>query len=302
MARGATKQNQARAAKTSAPRRKPSRGARRQSRNTYEEALFFPKLRNHAKWVFVFLAFAFAIGFVVFGVGTGTGGSALGNLFSGSNNPTGGPSTSDLQKKVAAHPNDAVAWNQLASNYLVAGNTDQAINAYVRYTALKPKSVGGLNALAGLYQTKATRLAGQLQSAQAQASAVTPSPYLQPTALSPGTKKQPGQAIFGTPVIDSTLSTAYNTRAQNLQSEQRTALTGAETIYHKIAALQPRNAAVQLSLASVAQQASDVSTMIAALQRYLVLAPHSPQAPLVRKQLKLYQASSQLTPAQPKHK
>ena len=34
-----------------------------------EDTMFFPKLRRHAKWMFVFLALVFGVGFVVFGIG-----------------------------------------------------------------------------------------------------------------------------------------------------------------------------------------------------------------------------------------
>jgi hypothetical protein len=34
-----------------------------------EDTLFFTRIRQHAKWVFVFLALSFLIGFVVFNVG-----------------------------------------------------------------------------------------------------------------------------------------------------------------------------------------------------------------------------------------
>lgn len=304
MARGATKRNQqARAAKkTATTRQKPSRGARRQTSHAYEEALFFPKLRTHAKWVFVFLALVFALGFVVFGVGSGTGAFSLGDLINGSNNTPGGPSTSGLEKKVAQNPKDAAAWLQLATNYQTSGETGKAINALVRYTTLKPKSVTGLNQLATLYQQRGSSLAAQAQTVQARASAFTPNPFLEPQPLSPGTKKHPGQAFIGTPVIDSTLSTAYNSRLQKLQTDSRTALTETETTYHKIAALHPRDPQVQLSLASAAQQGSDFATAVAALKRFLVLAPNSPEAPLVRKQLKTLKGLSQVTPVQPQGK
>ena len=36
--------------------------------------MFFPKLRKHAKWVFVLLAIVFAGGFVFLGVGSGSNG------------------------------------------------------------------------------------------------------------------------------------------------------------------------------------------------------------------------------------
>lgn len=298
MARGATKRNQqARAAKrTATTRQKPSRGARRQSAHTYEQAMFFPKLRRQAKWVFVFLAFAFAIGFVVFGVGTGSGFGGLGDLINGSNNTPSGPSASDAKKKIAENPKDAAAWHELANASLTSGDVSTAINAYNRYTLLKPKDSGAFITLAGLYQRKATNLAGPIQVAQSRANELTPNPYLEPQATTPGTKHQPGQSLFQPPIFNSTLSTIYSTRLQNLQTKQKALITKAEAAYHSVARLQPKNAQIPLQLGSVAYNFGDIPTAITAFKRYLVLAPHSQEAALVRKQLKLLQGSSSVTP------
>ena len=300
MARGATKRNQkVRAAQTAAPKRKPSRGARRQTSHSYEEAMFFPKLRNHAKWVFVFLAIVFALGFVVFGVGSGTGSFGLGDLFNSNGNTGNGPSASAAKKKIAENPKDAAAWHELATASLTSGDTATAINAFNHYTQLKPKSTAGFLQLASLYQQRAVNLQKSIANAQAQQSTLTPNPVLEPQALSPGTKKQPGQPFLGTPIINSTLSTIYSTKLQNLQTKQKAIVSKAEAAYQNIAQLQPRNAQVQLQLGSFAQQFNDIPTATLALKRYLILAPHSAEAPLVRKQLKLFQASSQLTQLQP---
>jgi tetratricopeptide (TPR) repeat protein len=298
MARGATKRNQqARAAKrTTTTRQKPSRGARRQSAHSYEQAMFFPKLRRQAKWVFVFLAFVFAIGFVVFGVGTGSGFGGLGDLINGSNNTPGGPSTSDLEKKVAQDPKDAAAWHQLATNYETSGEIGKAINALVRYTTLKPQSVNGLTDLATQYQEKATNLNAQAQAVQSRASAFTPNPVLEPQPTTPGTKHQPGRPLFQPPIINSTLASIYNTRLQNLQTEQKDATTKAEAAYRQIARLQPKDVLHQVQLGDAALGAQDISTAIAAYKRVVALAPSSPYGAYAKRQLKQLQSSSSLTP------
>ena len=56
--------------------------------------MFFPKIRAHAKWVFVLLAIVFAGSFVFLGVGSGS--SGLGDLLSGVYGPI--PQTSFLRK------------------------------------------------------------------------------------------------------------------------------------------------------------------------------------------------------------
>ncbi len=303
MARGATKRNkQIQAAKTAAPRRKPSRGARRQTRHTYEDAMFFPKLRRQAKWVFVFLAFAFAIGFVVFGVGTGSGFGGLSDLINGSNGTTHGPSASDAQKKIARNPKDAAAWHELAMASLTSGDVPTAVKALDRYTQLRPKTASAFITLAGLYQRQAQNLTAQIQAAQSQASALTPNQFLQPQAISPSTKGHPGQPLVSAPVIDSQLASIYNGRLQKLQAKQKGILSRAETAYQNVAQLQPKNAQIQLQLGSLAYNFADIPTATLAFKRYLTLAPHSQEASLVRKQLKLLGASSQLTPVQPKAK
>jgi hypothetical protein len=56
----------------------------------WEDQLFFSRLRSHAKWVFVFLAFVFAASFVLFGVGSGSSGitEAMQSLFTRSGGGT----------------------------------------------------------------------------------------------------------------------------------------------------------------------------------------------------------------------
>ena len=46
-----------------------SRRAKKSTAPSIEDTMFFPRLRRHAKWMFVFLAVALGGGFVLFGVG-----------------------------------------------------------------------------------------------------------------------------------------------------------------------------------------------------------------------------------------
>ena len=48
-----------------------TRSAKRSTAPSIEDTMFFPRLRRHAKWMFVFLAVALGGGFVLFGVGAG---------------------------------------------------------------------------------------------------------------------------------------------------------------------------------------------------------------------------------------
>src|ERR1044072_4047316 len=82
MARGAAQAQR----KRTQPPPKPKKKAQ-----SWEDQLFFARLRRHAKWMFVLLAIVFGVGFVAFGVGSGSTGISdilRGNFFGG------GPSTS----------------------------------------------------------------------------------------------------------------------------------------------------------------------------------------------------------------
>ena len=59
-----------------------------------EDTMFFPRLRRHAKWMFVLLALVFGLGFVVFGVGAG--GTGIGDIFRDQGGTSSGQSVSCL--------------------------------------------------------------------------------------------------------------------------------------------------------------------------------------------------------------
>src|SRR5216684_5844994 len=73
-----------------------------------EDTMFFPKLRAHAKWMFVLLIVVFAGGFVFLGVGSGS--SGIGDLLQGnfstlfsSSSGNSAQATKD-QKRIAKNP------------------------------------------------------------------------------------------------------------------------------------------------------------------------------------------------------
>jgi Flp pilus assembly protein TadD len=240
-----------------------------------EDTMFFPRLRRHTKWVFVALALVFGLGFVLFGVGAG--GNGIGDLFRNHQGGSSGPSVKSALKATQDRPNDPKAWNELANVYRTNGNTDQAIQAQIRYTALAPKDADGFRTLAGDYFTQAREKATEAQNAQttAQFSGSVPT----------GTPTQNGTPLFSNPL--STLapagaSSAYSTALQ----AQSAALQSAVGAYQKVAALSPDDPNVQAELGSNALQAGDTNVAITAFRRYLKLAPDSSDAPLIRRQLK----------------
>ena len=240
-----------------------------------EDTMFFPRLRRHTKWVFVALALVFGLGFVLFGVGAG--GNGIGDLFRNHQGGSSGPSVKSALKATQDRPNDPKTWNELANVYRTNGNTDQAIQAQIRYTTLAPKDADGFRTLAGDYFTQAREKATEAQNAQttAQFSGSVPT----------GTPTQNGTPLFSSPL--STLapagaSSAYSTALQ----AQSAALQSAVGAYQKVAALSPNDPNVQAELGSNALQAGDTNVAITAFRRYLKLAPDSSDAPLIRRQLK----------------
>lgn len=242
-----------------------------------EDTMFFPRLRRHAKWMFVFLALVFAVGFVGFGVGAG--GTGIGDILRNNGGSSGLPSVSEATKKTEKSPGDAQAWRDLSTALQTDGRTEEAIAALRRYTALKPKDADGLRELAGLYLSLATAKQNEAQAVQLQAS------FAGASQSFPGSLTVNGQSI-----VDDEIGKAVNAQAStqlnSLVAALNTAAANAVSTYKEVAALKPNDPNVQLELASTAEQARDATTAIAAYERFLQLAPDDPNAPIVKTQLK----------------
>ncbi len=246
--------------------------------------MFFPRLRRHAKWMFLFLALVFALGFVGFGVGAG--GIGFGDVIRDAAGGAGQPSISSAEQRVLDNPKDAKAFQDLSTAYQAAGKTDAAIEALQSYTQLRPKDTDALRQLAALYLQKASDAQQRAQIYQAR------SDY-----LAPGTIRDTLFQIGGSPIkpdpITNAVSTSYDQQISAAASEIQTASAQAVEQYRKIAVLHPRDPSVQLELAQAAQSANDVTTAIAAYKTFLKLAPDDPTAPAVRKILKQAERFSQ---------
>jgi tetratricopeptide (TPR) repeat protein len=266
----------ARADRRRQQRAKPAAVTRR-SDILIEDTMFFPRLRRHAKWVFVFLAAVFALGFVGFGVGAG--GVGFGDIFKGNGGGSGIPSISSSQKRIDKNPNDAAAYRDLATAYEAKNDTDSAIGALESYTRLKPKNVDSLRELARLYLQKASAAQQRAQNAQARADALAPGAAFL-GSLTIGKKPLEVDPISNT--VSSLLSQDTNQALGEVQSAAQSAI-GA---YKKIAAARPHDPSVQLELASTAQSVGDTTTAIAAYKKFLKLAPNDPNAPDVKRLLK----------------
>ena len=157
----------ARAAAVAAPKKK-------QKAPQWQEELFFSRLRNHAKWAYVFLAVAFVLGFVLLGVGSGSTG--LSDVFQNAFNfgSSNGTSIGSLQKKVTKQPQNATAWRDLATAYEQKQRTSDAVSALERYTALRPKDRTRWASSPRSTRRSSQTYAGDYQAAQDSASAASP--------------------------------------------------------------------------------------------------------------------------------
>jgi tetratricopeptide (TPR) repeat protein len=247
--------------------------------------MFFPRLRRHAKWMFLFLALVFALGFVGFGVGAG--GIGFGDVIRDAAGGGGTPSISDAEKRTFENPKDAQAFRDLATAQQAAGNTDDAVEALLSYVALRPKNTDALRELAALYLQKASAAQERAQIFQAR------SDFLAPGAIR-DTIFQIGGAPLPADPITNAVSTSYDREISAAVSELQSSSAQAVEMYRRITQIQPNDPSVQLELAQAAQSANDVATTIAAYKAFLKLAPDDPTAPEVRrllKQLARYSAS-----------
>ncbi len=255
-----------------------SRGAKRSTAPSIEDTMFFPRLRRHAKWMFVFLAVALGGGFVLFGVGAG--GTGVGDILRGGGGSSGVPSISSAQKKTEKNPKDVEAWRELSTALQTDGQTDKAIAAQKQVVVLAPNDADALRELAGLYLAQSSLKQQEAQQAQIR------------IAFQGAGQGFPGLLLTSTgqSLLDDRISSVVNAQdsatIQTLAVAAQTASGQAVDAYKKIVALQPGDPNIQLELAQAAQQAGDTTTAIAAYTAFLKLAPDDPSASIVKQQLK----------------
>jgi Flp pilus assembly protein TadD len=244
-----------------------------------EDTMFFPRLRRHAKWMFVFLALVFGLGFVAFGVGAG--GVGIGDVFRGSGGDA--PSVSSARERTEEHPKDPAAWQELSTTLQAEGDIPGAISAQSELTSLQPKDPDVWRQLAALQISLVSQKQTAAQIIQGNA------------ALQAAGQNFPSLTIGGETLLDDPIGQAINAKAalevQRLQLEAQAAAAGAVDAYKKVVELQPKDPSVQLGLAQAAQAVGDLETAIGAYERFLVLAPNDPSATAVKQQLAALRAA-----------
>jgi tetratricopeptide (TPR) repeat protein len=242
-----------------------------------EDTMFFPRLRRHAKWMFVLLALIFGLGFVLFGVGAG--GVGVGDIFRDAGGSTA-QSVSDAREKTEESPKDPAAWIELSTALQTEGDTDEAVQALSRYVDLQPKDADALRELGGLYlaQGRTKTEEAQLEQYRASFAAGGADAILPPTTSD-------GRPLVGDPIA-AAIQTRANESVQAAAGAAQAAYGEAVKVYQRLVTVVPKDPNVQLELAQAAEQAGDRVTAIAAYTSFLKLAPDDPNAAIVRQQLK----------------
>lgn len=237
-----------------------------------EDTMFFPRLRRHAKWMFVFLALVFGFGFVLFGVGAG--GVGVGDIFR-ENGGGEAQSVSDAIKETQQNPNSAQAWRDLSTALQTDGQTDRAVNALVQVTKLQPRNPDAYRELGALYISQANEKQTEAQRQQLRAA------YAGASQNFLGLLAVNGRVLIGDP-IGRSVNLVATSELTRLSQEAGNAAANALAAYRRVAQLQPNDPNVQIELAQAAEQTGDAAAAIAAYKRFLALAPDDPTAVSVK--------------------
>jgi tetratricopeptide (TPR) repeat protein len=287
MARSAQRRNRQRRERR--PRPRPAAPVARPA-TTYEDTMFFPRLRRQAKWMFVFLAVIFGLGYVIFNVGGTIPGTGLGDVLQNLGQGSSGPSVGSAEDKIKDNPNDPTGYRELASALQREGRSDEAVAPLTRYLQFRPKDRAALNLLAGIYLQQAREAQDRAQLAQFQLQQITGGDL-----FVPGQSSKFGQQ-FGTGQVSQIEADRLNQEISRGYQEAQAAYQSATRTYKGlIAAIPDREEADQpsifLQLGFAAQSGGDLNEALAAYKRYLVVAPDSPNAPGVRQQIQQLQAA-----------
>jgi len=245
--------------------------------------MFFPRLRKHAKWMFVFLAVFFGLGFVAFGVGAG--GVGFGDIFRDASGSSGAPSVGKAEKETNENPESIQAWRDLATAYQTEGSIPDAIGALQVATGLKGAGPDVYRELASLFLAQATTKQQEAQQIQYAAS------FAGATQNFPGSFTVKNKSVFQDP-IGRAINAAALEKVSAAISQAQSSAAQAVDAYKTVVKLTPNDPNVLLELATAAERAGDAPSAIAAYEKFLKLAPDDTNAPIVKAQLKQLQQSS----------
>jgi tetratricopeptide (TPR) repeat protein len=249
--------------------------------------MFFPRLRNQAKWAFVFLIFVFGGGFIFLGVGSG--GLDIGQLVRDAfgNRGGSGASVSAAQSEVQKRPFSPIARRKLADALEKKGRIDEAISSWSEYVRLRPKDATALRHLGQLELGQADRFFQEAQLAsQAQTEAGAGAAFV------PSQSDKLGQA-FGQDPIAQALSTKAGEQLQEASVKYQTAAARAVSTYKAIVKLQPTDQQALFSLAQAADTLRQTSVAVDAYKRLLKFKLDPSTAAQIRARIQTLQQTTQ---------
>ena len=257
-----------------------SRGAKRSTAPSIEDTMFFPRLRRHAKWMFVFLAVALGGGFVLFGVGAG--GTGVGDLFRGDGGSSGVPSISSAQKKTEQNPKDVEAWRDLSTALQTDGQTDRGDRR-----AEAGRRAGAEGRRRAPRARRPLPRAGEPRSSRRRSSSSSGPPTRAPARTSPArSSRRPGSRS------STTRSASCSTRRARRRSRRSSAEAQSRLGRGGRRVQEDRRAAARTTRTSSSSSPRRPSRRATRRRRsppttaFLKLAPDDPSASIVKQQLK----------------
>ena len=268
-----------------APRRVARSAEEAEAARSGRSELFFQRLRNHAKWMFVLLALAFALGFVFFGVGSGSTG--ISDVLQNALNFGSGGGTSI--SKPAAEDREAPAGRDMpgATSRPPTSRSSARRTPSMRSSATArcgPKDQGALAELASEYGTLATNASNDYSNAQLEAAGAVIARRSVRTGRDDAVRQgvqQPGSAAG--PDRQPRCRPSCPTKQQTAYTTTRLRSSNAEAAYKRLSALNPNDATTQIQLGQAAQAANDTAVAVAAYRKFLKLAPNDPLAAQVKR-------------------
>jgi tetratricopeptide (TPR) repeat protein len=283
MARSAQRRNRQQRERRPNPR--PTPPPTRAPVATYEDTMFFPRLRRQAKWMFVFLAVIFGLGYVIFNVGGSIPGTGLGDVLQGlAQQQNAGPSVGESRDKIEDEPGNPQGYLDLSTALQREGRNAEAIEPLARYTRMRPRDRDALRSLGSLHMGQAQAHEERAAIARAELTQITGG-----DVLAPGTATPFGQE-FANPQISSLESTKWNEQLNQAFLGAQQSYKEATTVFQKLVDITPDELEADeplifLQLGQAAQSAGDYKAAVKAYERYLEVAPGSASAEAIRAQL-----------------
>ena len=230
-----------------------------------EDTMFFPRLRRHAKWMFVFSRSLFGLGFVAL---RRRRGRRRASATSSAAAAAASASRSRRAREDRGEPEERRGVARALDRAADRGRDRRGDRARSEQAvALRPKDADAYRELAGLHLAQATKRQQEAQLAQVRRRL----PARRRRHFPAASASPSGQAGRSTTRSGSAINAQASADASRARyQEAQTAATGSPSTRTRARrSSQPDDPNVQLELAQAAQQTGDAATAIAAYERFL---------------------------------